>query len=45
MSLFNKIDKFAREEIAKTGLPQIYNYDIANRKAEELAKSLGGGKC
>ena len=45
MSLFNKIDKFAKEEIAKTGLPQIYNYDIANSKAEELARSLGGGKC
>lgn len=40
-NLFEKIDKFAREEIEKTGLPQIYNYDISNQKAEELAKHYG----
>lgn len=39
--LFSQIDKFAREEIEKTGLPQIYNYEIANEKAEELAKKYG----
>lgn len=38
--LFNEIDKFAKAEIQKTGLPQMYNYDIANNKAEELAKNL-----
>ena len=41
MELFDKIDKFAKDEIKKTGLPQIYNYNIANEKAEELALRLG----
>ena len=39
--MFEKIDVFAKEEIEKTGMPQIYNYDVANQKAEELAIALG----
>ena len=40
-NLFDEIDRFAREEIEKNGLPQIYNYEVANQKAEELAKKYG----
>lgn len=39
--LFEKIDVFAKQEIDRTGVPQIYNYNIANQKAEELAVALG----
>lgn len=40
-NLFEKIDKFARAEIERTGLPQMCNYEVANKKAEELAQALG----
>lgn len=40
-NLFEKIDKLAREEIQKTGLPQMCNYEVANRAAEALAKAYG----
>ena len=42
-NLFDKIDSFAREQIDIYGLPQNFNYEVANRKAEELALSCGGG--